>query len=115
MVCLLRLLPPQQKTQAGPSSACPRRYPCFLGCVSLRDCVCCVFCPCRLDLLAQTLTWRHLAPTAPDTLTCYPFADDDPFVMQQCPHVMFAGNQPQYETRMMEGGWRTVCVGWGCG
>lgn len=71
-----------------------------------------MFCPCRLDLLAQTLTWRHLAPTAPDTLTCYPFADDDPFVMQQCPHVMFAGNQPQYETRMMEGGWRTVCVGW---
>lgn len=70
----------------------------------------CVACPCiclfacRLDLLSKTLTWRHLAPTAPDTLTCYPFADDDPFVMQQCPHIMFAGNQPQFESRMMEGG-----------
>lgn len=68
----------------------------------------------RLDLLSKTLSWRHLAPTAPDTLTCYPFADDDPFVMQQCPHVMFAANQPQFETRMMEGPngekVRLVCV-----
>jgi hypothetical protein len=68
---------------------------------------------CRLELLQKTLTWRHLAPTAPDTLTCYPFADDDPFVMQQCPHVMFAGNQPQFETRVMAGG--CIYEGWGPG
>lgn len=68
----------------------------------------------RLDLLAQTLTWRHFAPTAPDTLTCYPFADDDPFVLQQAPHVLFAGNQPAFETRLLEGpggeAVRLVCV-----
>ena len=57
----------------------------------------------RLDLLAKTLSWRHLAPTAPDTLTCYPFSDDDPFVLQQCPHILFAGNQQQFETRLLEG------------
>jgi DNA polymerase delta subunit 2 len=68
-------------------------------------CLPCVFAaePGRLDLLSKTLTWRHLAPTAPDTLTCYPFADDDPFVLQQTPHILFAANQPQFETRVMEG------------
>lgn len=75
-------------------------------------------CTYRLDLLSQTLTWRHLAPTAPDTLTCYPFADDDPFVLQQCPHVLFAGNQPAFETRLQEGECVSArgcsCVGGGC-
>src|SRR5690606_6894879 len=47
------------------------------------------------DLLAleNTLRWGHLAPTAPDTLACYPFYYEDPFVIEQCPHVFFAGNQ----------------------
>ena len=27
----------------------------------------------RLDLLNQTLRWQHAAPTAPDTLSAYPF------------------------------------------
>lgn len=66
--------------------------------------------PSRLDLLAKTLSWRHMAPTAPDTLTCYPFADEDPFVLQQCPHIMFAGNQPAFDTRLHEGGCKSaVC------
>ena len=34
---------------------------------------------------------------------CYPFVDDDPFVIQNCPHVVFAGNQPQYATSVIEG------------
>ena len=46
-----------------------------------------------LELLQQTLEWRHLAPTAPDTLSCYPFCDTDPFVLDSCPHVYFVGNQ----------------------
>jgi hypothetical protein len=53
--------------------------------------------------MACCLQWRHLCPTAPDTLTCYPFGADDPFVLQQCPHIMFAGNQPEFDTRLMEG------------
>jgi DNA polymerase delta subunit 2 len=44
-------------------------------------------------LLEDTLRWRHMAPTAPDTLPCYPFCDSDPFVLEECPHVYFCGNQ----------------------
>lgn len=65
----------------------------------------------RLDLLADCLAWRHLCPTAPDTLAAYPFADDDPFVMTACPHVLFAGNQPAYESRLHTGAAQCcVCV-----
>jgi DNA polymerase delta subunit 2 len=46
-----------------------------------------------LRLLEGTLSWRHLAPTAPDTLPCYPFCDIDPFILRKCPHVYFCGNQ----------------------
>ncbi|KAJ2178237.1 DNA polymerase delta small subunit Cdc1 [Coemansia sp. RSA 551] len=47
--------------------------------------------PCQLA--AQSLQWRHVAPTAPDTLWCYPFTEHDPFVVRTTPHVYFAGNQ----------------------
>ncbi|KAF8273876.1 DNA polymerase alpha/epsilon subunit B-domain-containing protein [Lactarius quietus] len=32
----------------------------------------------RLNLAEATLKWRHIAPTAPDTLWCYPFFTHDP-------------------------------------
>ncbi len=47
--------------------------------------------------------WQHMAPTAPDTLTCYPFGDDDPFLMRAAPHVYFAGNQPEFASREVQG------------
>lgn len=53
--------------------------------------------------MEATLRWRHLAPTAPDTLSCYPFASDDPFVLQECPHAYVVGNQPEFATRLLEG------------
>eukprot|EP00123_Amoebidium_parasiticum_P000612 comp11460_c0_seq1/m.5893 comp11460_c0_seq1/g.5893 ORF comp11460_c0_seq1/g.5893 comp11460_c0_seq1/m.5893 type:complete len:485 (-) comp11460_c0_seq1:167-1621(-) len=54
-------------------------------------------------LVESTILWRHLAPTAPDTLGCYPYYDDDPFVIESSPHVYFVGNQPAYSTKMLEG------------
>ncbi|KAJ1791299.1 DNA polymerase delta small subunit Cdc1 [Coemansia sp. RSA 2399] len=45
-------------------------------------------------LAAESLRWRHIAPTAPDTLWCYPFTDKDPFILEHSPHVYFVGNQP---------------------
>ncbi len=40
-----------------------------------------------LDLMVNTLVWRHIAPTVPDTLAAYPYKDEDPFILDQCPHV----------------------------
>jgi len=59
----------------------------------------------RVDYLQKTLEWRNIAPTAPDTLGCYPFQDTDPFVLTdgQCPHVYIVGNQPEFETKLVEG------------
>lgn len=76
----------------------------------------------RLEMMESLLRWRCGAPTAPDTLCkcpqwskplfmyltdefigCYPFQDNDPFVIEECPHVYFVGNQPRYETMVIEG------------
>ncbi|KAK6334768.1 hypothetical protein TWF718_010215 [Orbilia javanica] len=57
----------------------------------------------RLEMMEKTLRWRLVAPTAPDTLWCYPFQDDDRFVIEKCPHVYFVGNQPEFGTRLTYG------------
>ena len=56
-----------------------------------------------VDVLGCLLRWRHLCPSAPDTLPCYPHQTDDPFVLQQTPHVLVAGNQPYYDTALVRG------------
>lgn len=70
-----------------------------------------------MKALLKTLKWGHLCPTAPDTLSCYPFTDSDPFVIQyqEAPHVYFAGNQEKFESVLVEGQdkqyrTRVVCV-----
>lgn len=57
----------------------------------------------KLEFMERTLRWRHIAPTAPNTLGCYPFTDRDPFVLESCPHVYFVGNQDKYESRLIDG------------
>jgi len=57
----------------------------------------------RMRTLSQSLEFQHLAPTTPDTLGCYPFEEHDPFIVTECPHVYFAGNQPRFETAEVEG------------
>jgi DNA polymerase delta subunit 2 len=55
-----------------------------------------------LDLISQG---RYLAPTAPDTLACYPFTVKDPLIVSESngpvPHLLFAGNQMQTETKLV--------------
>lgn len=34
---------------------------------------------------------------------CYPFQEGDAFVIKSCPHVYMAGNQPRFETDLIEG------------
>lgn len=55
-----------------------------------------------LDIMQHTLAWRHLCPTAPDTLTCYPYGDDDPFIIKETPHLYFCGNQDEFATSVVQ-------------
>ncbi|CAK7204079.1 DNA polymerase delta small subunit Cdc1 [Sporothrix eucalyptigena] len=57
----------------------------------------------RLSMMEGTCRWRCCAPTAPDTLWSYPYQEDDPFVLDHCPHVYFAGSQPEFGTRVITG------------
>ncbi|KAG9785628.1 hypothetical protein KCU88_g2435, partial [Aureobasidium melanogenum] len=57
----------------------------------------------RMEVMMNMLRWRCAAPTAPDTLWCFPFQDRDQFVIEECPHVFFVGNQPRFETHVIEG------------
>lgn len=36
-------------------------------------------------------------------LASYPFQDDDPFVLNSCPHILLVGSQPKFETAVIEG------------
>ncbi|KAF9999862.1 hypothetical protein BGZ65_004843 [Modicella reniformis] len=66
----------------------------------------------RLAIAKKTLKWGHMAPTAPDTLWCYPFKDKDPFIMKQHPHIYYIGNQDKFATELVTGtdGQRTRVV-----
>lgn len=74
----------------------------------------------RLEMMEAMMRWRLSAPTAPDTLCkspyllcltkilmlwqgCYPYQDRDHFVIEDCPHVYIVGNQPRFESSLIEG------------
>ncbi|KAJ3016044.1 UNVERIFIED_CONTAM: DNA polymerase delta subunit 2 [Siphonaria sp. JEL0065] len=57
----------------------------------------------RLAMAERTLQWANMAPTAPDTLACYPFQDRDPFIIETHPDVYFMGNQPEFGTKLVTG------------
>lgn len=61
-----------------------------------------------VDLLTNTLLWRHAAPTCPDTLPGYPSPDADPFVIAgggasggsaKLPHFYAAGGCAAFGSR----------------
>ncbi|XP_022784166.1 DNA polymerase delta subunit 2-like [Stylophora pistillata] len=55
-----------------------------------------------LDILEHNMIWGHIAPTAPDTLGCYPYYEKDPFILEKCPHVYFVGNQHKYASKVIQ-------------
>lgn len=55
-----------------------------------------------VDILDDTLTWRHMAPSAPDSVASYPFSSKDPFVIGEIPHVYFVGNQKTFNTKLRQ-------------
>ncbi|KAH8833572.1 DNA polymerase alpha/epsilon subunit B-domain-containing protein [Flagelloscypha sp. PMI_526] len=56
----------------------------------------------RLGLLEATLRWRHVAPTAPDTLYCFPYTHEDPFIMDSTPDLYIVGGQPKFGTKLVK-------------
>ncbi|OBZ75864.1 DNA polymerase subunit delta-2 [Grifola frondosa] len=56
----------------------------------------------RLGLAEATLRWRHMAPSAPDTLWCHPYFAVDPFIIGETPDVYVIGNQPAFRTKIVE-------------
>jgi len=52
-----------------------------------------------LEAMAKCLEWSHVAPTAPDTLGCYPYTEEDPHILTSLPDVFVAGNQEKYGAR----------------
>ncbi|XP_072341844.1 DNA polymerase delta subunit 2 [Scyliorhinus torazame] len=57
----------------------------------------------HLEILEWTLQIGHMSPTAPDTLGCYPFYMNDPFILEECPHVYFCGNAPSFKSKIVKG------------
>ncbi|KAL2129801.1 hypothetical protein VTI74DRAFT_7292 [Chaetomium olivicolor] len=57
----------------------------------------------KLGMMEAMCRWRCSAPTAPDTLWAYPFQEDEPFVMKECPHLYFVGCQTEFGTKVIEG------------
>ncbi|XP_031826588.2 DNA polymerase delta subunit 2 [Nomia melanderi] len=53
--------------------------------------------------LEKTLLWRHMCPTAPDTLLACPYYEKDLFIMTECPDIYFVGNTEKFETKLWKG------------
>ncbi|KAI6174851.1 DNA polymerase delta subunit 2 [Aphelenchoides bicaudatus] len=66
----------------------------------------------RMECMKQFLERSYLVPTSPDTIDGYPVRGEDPFIINDVPHVLFAGNQTDHETQMceLENGARTLLM-----
>jgi DNA polymerase delta subunit 2 len=43
-----------------------------------------------------------MTETYPHVIGCYPYFSSDPFIMTRTPHIYVIGNQPRFETRIVE-------------
>lgn len=63
------------------------------------------------NIMERTITWRHYAPTAPDSVYAFPFQERDPFVIDERPHIYFVGNQDTFDMKLLvDGAKRTRCL-----
>ena len=66
-----------------------------------------------LEALECALKFNHIATTGPDSLPTFPFTENDPFVVEQTPHVFFAGNCDSFGTKLVEyegASTRLICI-----
>jgi len=59
-----------------------------------------------MTVLEHILSWKHLAPTTSDTLSCFPYTSHDPFILDDPPQIYFAANQTSLQHKIIEG----ICV-----
>ena len=52
--------------------------------------------------MEQCLRWGHIAPTAPDTLGCYPYTETDPHILTALPDIFIAGNMKEFASKKVE-------------
>ena len=55
----------------------------------------------ELEALEATLTMSHIAPTAPDTLRCFPFTKRDPLIIEESPHIYYSTNCTEYSSKLI--------------
>ncbi|XP_060854060.1 DNA polymerase delta subunit 2 [Rhopalosiphum padi] len=53
-----------------------------------------------IDIMDRILDWGHQVPSAPDTIPCYPFEGQDPFIIKEMPDVFFVSNQQSFKTSL---------------
>jgi DNA polymerase delta subunit 2 len=65
-----------------------------------------------LEIMRQFIEASYLFPTCPDTLDGFPIQNQDPFIIEEIPHVFFAGNQNDFEVEKctFENGARTLLM-----
>merc|ERR1739838_215632 len=61
-----------------------------------------------VEAMELSLRSRIIAPTAPDTLSCFPFRVNDPFLISTCPNIYFSGNNDEFKYKMIHDG--KVCL-----
>lgn len=56
-----------------------------------------------MKIMESTLLWQNIAPTAPDTLYCFPFDNCDPFTLtNETPRIYFSGNQQEFNSKKVK-------------
>ncbi len=56
------------------------------------------------------LALRNLENAADIPTGCYPFQDKDQFIIEECPHVYFVGNQPRFESTVYKFSSKKVAI-----
>ena len=54
-----------------------------------------------VSIAELTLKWRHIAPTAPDTLWCHPYRERDPFILDETPDMYIIGGMSEFATALV--------------
>jgi len=66
-----------------------------------------------IDIMDKILDWGHQIPSAPDTMPCYPFEGQDPFIIKEMPDIFFVSNQQSFQTSLKNSNGNTtrlICV-----